>query len=302
MTNRFPTARPAATIILTRPAGRSFEVYLLKRSTASKFMADNHVFPGGVVEEEDGDVAAWSGLVNMDSEAIERRLGGGLDYREALTYGVAAIRETFEEAGVLMAQPAQPESDALAQAFRVRESVQKKKAWFRPLVVECRLNLELAGLFRWAHWVTPQEMKLHFDTRFFLSVLPTGQTCRPDNRETTSGIWVQPLEGLEANLKGEMALSPPTIVTLQQLTKFGKHAELLEAVAERPWGEPLRPRYITMGKDAMIVEPWDPDFELPRININPEKLGECVLPAGADFSRIWLHEGLWRPVGLGSRS
>jgi 8-oxo-dGTP pyrophosphatase MutT (NUDIX family) len=296
MTSQFPTAAPAATVILTRPAEAGFEVYLLKRSTTSKFMAGNYVFPGGMVD--DADAEEWSALVDMNLETVARRLGGGLDAGEALAYGVAAIRETFEEAGVLLASQKGSATDGLEQARRQREAGDFKKGWFRSLMAEHNFCLALTGLFRWAHWVTPREMKRHYDTRFFVAAMPPDQTCRPDARETTAGIWVSPLEGLKANRRGEISLSPPAIVTLQAFTKFNRFEELQAVIAQRPWGEPLRPRFIVMAKDAVIVEPWDPEFQQASIDIDPDQLGDKLLPVTADFSRIWLHDGLWRPVGV----
>jgi 8-oxo-dGTP pyrophosphatase MutT (NUDIX family) len=297
MTSQFPTAAPAATVILTRPMETGFEVYLLKRSTQSKFMAGNYVFPGGMVDEADENAEQWLPLLDMDVETIARRLGGGMDHREALAYGVAAIRETFEEAGVLLARQEGPTDDGLERARRQRDADDFRKGWFHSLVAEHKLQLALTGLFRWAHWITPREMKRHFDTRFFVAAMPPNQTCRPDERETTTGIWMSPLEALKANMRGEISLSPPAIVTLQAFLKFTHFETLQAAIAKRPWGEPLRPRYIIMAKDSVIIEPWDPEFQQTTIDIDPNSLGDKLLPVTADFSRIWLHDGLWRPVG-----
>jgi 8-oxo-dGTP pyrophosphatase MutT (NUDIX family) len=296
MTSQFPTAAPAATVILTRPAEAGIEVYLLKRSATSSFMAGNYVFPGGMVD--DIDSAEWSDWVDMDRETIERRLGGGLAVRDALAYGVAGIRETFEEAGVLLAVQKDSATGGLERACRQRETDVFKEGWFRSLVTENHLCLQLTGLFRWAHWVTPREMKRHYDTRFFVAAMPPDQTCRPDARETTAGIWMNPQEALIANLKGEISLSPPAIVTLQAFSKLKDYEALQGVIANRRWGEPLRPRFITMGKDAVIVEPWDPAFQQSSIEIDPGKMEGKLLPAAADFSRIWLHKGLWRPVDV----
>jgi len=73
---------------------------------------------------------------------------------------------------------------------------------------------------------------------------------------------------------------------------------LQAAIEKRSWGEPLRPRYIIMAKESVIVEPWDPEFQQITIDIDPDTLGGKLLPAAADFSRIWLHDGLWRPVSV----
>jgi 8-oxo-dGTP pyrophosphatase MutT (NUDIX family) len=298
MTSQFPTAAPAATVILIRPMETGFEVYLLKRSTQSQFMAGNYVFPGGMVDEADETVEHWSDRVDMDLETVSKRLGGGMEPREALAYAVAAIRETFEEAGVLLARQEGLAADGLERARRQRDADDFKAGWFHSLVMKHHLRLELTGLFRWAHWITPREMKRHFDTRFFVATMPPHQTCRPDARETTTGIWMSPLEALKSNMRGEISLSPPTIVTLQALLKFDRFEALQAAIEIRPWGEPLRPRCIVMGKDSVIIEPWDPEFHQTTIDIDPATLGDKILPVADGFSRIWLHDGLWRSVAV----
>jgi 8-oxo-dGTP pyrophosphatase MutT (NUDIX family) len=298
MTDQLPIAAPAATIILVRPAGVEFEVYLLKRSTKSKFMAGNYVFPGGMVDDVDRDAEKWLVHVDMDLAGIEKRLGGGLDAKEALAYGVAAIRETFEEAGVLLARQKGPVGNALAKASRQREADDHKPGWFLDLVAEHNWCLEFTRLFRWAHWVTPKAMKRHFDTRFYVATMPLDQTCLPDARETTEGVWMRPLEGLEANTAGGIGLSPPTLVTLHALLKFNSFDALQEDIANRPWGAPINPWMIPLAKGPVIIEPWDPDYGQERIDINPDKLIDKMLPVGVDFSRLWLNDGLWCPVAI----
>ncbi|MDX9785597.1 MAG: hypothetical protein RBT11_02385 [Desulfobacterales bacterium] len=298
MTKSFPAATPSATIILTRPAAVGFEVYLLKRSARSRLMAGNYVFPGGMVDAIDGEAEKWLPHADMNVETISQHLGGGLDSREALAYGVAAIRETFEEAGVLLAHSNGSTSESLAQANRRREAGDFRPGWFHALISENAWCLELGRLNRWAHWVTPLEIKRRYDTRFFVADMPPDQTCLPDALETTHGIWVTPIEGLEANLSGRILLRPPTMVTLQALTKFNSHETLLREIANRPWGMPIQPRFIPLAEGGITIEPWDPEFEAEHIEIDPSRLGDKLLPVGADFSRVWQHQGVWRPVGV----
>jgi hypothetical protein len=139
-------------------------------------------------------------------------------------------------------------------------------------------------------------MKKRFDTRFFLAVIPEGQTCRPDLRETVHGVWVTPEEGLKRNLDGKIPLSPPTVVTLHQLLPFADLDTLLGEAESRPWGDPVRPRMIPLEKGAIIIEPWDPLYGRDRIEIDTGRLQSAVAPVGRPFSRIWLHRGLWRPI------
>ena len=140
-------------------------------------------------------------------------------------------------------------------------------------------------------------MKRHYDTRFFIAVMPIDQTCSPDALETTKGIWMNPHRALEENLNGCALLSPPTLVTLHQLSKFRNREALQEEIAHRPWGSPLRPRVVPLEQGAVIVEPWDPEYHEQHISIEEADLKAKLLLVGEDFSRLWLHDGLWRPVG-----
>ena len=94
----------ASTLILVRGEGDKFQIYLLKRSSQSGFMPGNYVFPGGVVDPEDIGLDFWKGHVDMDPGQVKRRFGRGLNIEDAMAHGIAAIRETFEEAGILLAR------------------------------------------------------------------------------------------------------------------------------------------------------------------------------------------------------
>ena len=245
-----------------------------------------------------GETEKWLPHADMDMESLSQHLGGGLDAREALAFGVAAIRETFEEAGVLLAHQNGLVTDGLKQANQWREAGNFQPGWFHSLISENAWCLELGRLNRWAHWVTPFEMKRRYDTRFFVATMPPEQTCIPDALETTHGIWVTPTEGLEANAAGRIVLRPPTMVTLQALSKFNSHEALLSETMNRPWGKPLQPRFIPIAQGGVTIEPWDPEFEAEYIEIDPNRLSDKLLPVGADFSRIWQHQGRWRPVSV----
>jgi 8-oxo-dGTP pyrophosphatase MutT (NUDIX family) len=168
MTKISEEARPASTVVLVRPHGTGFEVYLLKRSGQSGFFPGSYVFPGGAVASEDRDAGLWLRHSDLDLPGVERRLGGTLPATEMLAYGVAAIRETFEEGGVLLASRAQ-EIDSGMQAIGETRKVKKlSKGWFREWAVSGGWYLQLSRLARWTHWITPEAFKPRFDTRFFL--------------------------------------------------------------------------------------------------------------------------------------
>lgn len=298
MTDQISAAMPASTVILVRPAEDNFEVYLLKRSSSSGFMAGKYVFPGGIVDESDRDMQHWLEYVDVDLPAIEACLGGDLTVQEALAYAIAAVRETFEEAGALLALGERTGLNSLACAPRHRQSGDFDPGWFRSLVRKMHWQLELTRLHRWAHWITPLKMKRRYDTRFFVAAMPIEQTCSPDAVETTRGIWRQPLTALKENLSGSHPLSPPTLTTLHQLSKFRDRKGLETEIAGRFWGPPVCPRVVNLEQGTLILQPWDPEYYQKDITADQANLANRLLPAGEDFSRLWLDEELWRPIAV----
>lgn len=288
-------SRAAATVILIREESGETQVYLLKRSSGSGFFPENYVFPGGVLDPGDRDYGFWSKSIDMDIDGVSRRLGGTLAGEDALAYGVAAIRETFEEAGVFLAERNGQSRGDLESVCKIRTGERLPKTWLRERVVSEGWVLNLSCLARWSHWITPLAFPLRFDTRFFLAFLPAGQVCVPDEKETVHGIWISPEKGLAANLKGEIPLSPPTLTTLHELLPYGTSADLKKELETRRWGEPRLPRFIRLNKGGVIIEPWDPKY-VEEIEIDPRELEKAILPLGEPFSRIWLNRGIWRPI------
>lgn len=274
------------------------QVFLLERSGGSGSFPGNYVFPGGTIDPGDGNSELWKAHVDMDPKEVPRRLGGGLSEEEVFAFGVAAIRETFEEAGVLLAYRSEQTKGDLERVCEWRMSTTGlHKDWARELVVSEGWTLAFTMLARWAHWITPELMPYRFDTRFLMAFMPRGQECVPDTRETKQGIWISPEEGLAGNLKGEIPLSPPTLITLHELLQYPDIGKLKKEVQSRPWGEALLPRLIPHSQGPVILEPWDPMYH-EEIEIDPERLADCILPPGEPFSRVWLHKGIWKPVGV----
>jgi 8-oxo-dGTP pyrophosphatase MutT (NUDIX family) len=299
MTNKIKTPAdpvPAATVILTRQQAGELQVYLLRRAVTSGFMAGNYVFPGGLLDAEDRNVSLWRAHVDLDADGLAHFLGGDLDATDALVYGIAAIRETFEEAGVFLAFKDDKIPNNLDRIREKRLAGGLLKGWLLKLVASQGWILRLSALSRWSHWITPELMKRRFDTRFFVASLPAGQHCQPDTRETTHGIWISPEKGLAGNLTGKIPLSPPTLITLHQLVQYSTLNDLEKETQNRQWGEALLPRLVHLDQGMVIVEPWDPQYARSEIQINSNDLEASLLPVGKSFSRIWHHNGLWRPV------
>lgn len=289
-------AVPAATVILAREHQSALEVYLLKRNAKSGFMGGNYVFPGGILDPADGNLSVWQNHVDLAAERLCNRLGGGLSIEQIMAYGVAAIRETLEEAGVFFAARLNQGESDLKRVAGLRFRSEPTRGWFLNLIISEGWTLTLSALYRWSHWITPLLMKRRFDTRFFLAFMPPDQCCEPDSRETTDGRWISPAKALAANIDGEMPLSPPTMVVLQELLKYSTPTDLKKTAALRTWGPANMPRLIPLKKSAVLVEPWDAQYHQTKIEIDGDSLAKSLLPAGAPFSRIWYHEGLYRPI------
>ena len=288
----------AATVILTRERAGRLQIYLLKRSAKSGFMAGNYVFPGGMLDPEDRDIDLFESHSDLNLGAIATRLGGNLPAEKALAFCVAAIRETLEEAGVFLAHHEENHVKQMEQVCDLRQTANPANDWFAKFVAGSGWRLTLTALSRWSHWITPELMKRRFDTRFFLADMPADQYCQPDSRETVQGLWVSPEEGLAGNMDGTIPLSPPTLVTLHELLKYQGLKELHTESRRRSWGRTVLPRLVPLAQGAVIVEPWDPHYREKEISIDPDDLSNLILPVGKAFSRIWYDGCLWRPVKI----
>ncbi|MCP4022196.1 MAG: NUDIX domain-containing protein [Desulfobacteraceae bacterium] len=292
-----PALRPAATVILIKDHQKKIEVYLLKRNTKSGFMGGLYVFPGGVVDQEDHDPKLLADHVDIDVREVQQQLGQGSDDEDAAAFGIAAIRETLEEAGVFFAKNRETINTDFNEMNQYRLQQDQTPGWFNEKVIEKNFILKISSLAPWSHWITPMLMKKRFDTRFYIALMPEGQECEVDNKETTHGIWLPPMEALELNLAGKIPLSPPTVVTLTQLLKYGDVNSLKDYIKTAVFGAPIAPRLVLSKNGPVILEPWDPMCGTDE-DVDTDHFSDKVLPPGKDFSRIWCDKGLWKPVSI----
>jgi 8-oxo-dGTP pyrophosphatase MutT (NUDIX family) len=286
----------AATVILTRERAGSLQIYLLKRSSGSGFMPGYYVFPGGTLDNQDRDINVFKTHTDLNLNQIAARFGEDLTAESALSFGVAAIRETLEEAGVFLAVNHDRFEKKLKNVCSLRLAEHLPKDWLVKLVAGSNWHLTLTALSRWSHWITPELMERRFDTRFFMAEMPVGQYCRPDANETVQGVWISPEEALTGNMDGKIPLSPPTLVTLHELLSYRNLNELRTECSRRTWGQAILPRLVPLAKGAVIVEPWDPQYRDKEICIAHDDLPTALVPVGKPFSRIWYDGILWRPV------
>jgi 8-oxo-dGTP pyrophosphatase MutT (NUDIX family) len=246
------TPRDAATVMLLRPGpspacaaagGPGLQVYMLRRRPSMAFAPGAYVFPGGSVDAtDDDDAVAWAG---PDAGEWGRRLDAPAGLARALV--CAAVRETFEESGVLLAGPAEsgpgpvPAQDGLAGDGPVLAGA-GDDGWEADRQALLAGSLTLAGLLRsrglvlrsdllrpWARWITPVTEERRYDTRFFAAALPAGQHARDVGGEADETAWMEPGAALAAASRGEIALMPPTAVTLGELRSCGQVPAALAA-------------------------------------------------------------------------
>jgi 8-oxo-dGTP pyrophosphatase MutT (NUDIX family) len=228
-------ARPASTILLLRDsAGHDgkgeIEVFMMVRHYEIDFNSGALVFPGGSVDAGDHDIA----------RKPELYVGGeGLD-AEALGFRIAAIRETFEESGILLAKLRG--SNTLIDAKRAgeieaanRAALCDGKTTFLKLLTDNGALLTLDELVPYAHWITPEGMPKRFDTWFFLAAAPPEQAGAHDGKESTDSIWVSPREALAGGESGRFKLPFPTT---RNLIKLSKHRTVKDALDDAR-GKPI---------------------------------------------------------------
>ena len=223
--------RAAATVVLLRDGPRGPEVLMLRRHGSSDVLGGAYVFPGGKLDEADSDDAAI-GRAGAPAEALHARLGEpGLEARFAAGFFVAACRETFEEATVLLARGADA---GLAEraSRRARDGL-----GFATLLAELGLELASDALVPWTRWITPKVpamMNKRFDARFFVAALPDGQQARHDEHEATDSVWLTPRAAIERYRRREMVLAPAQIMSLAHVGRHGSVASVLDEARRRP--------------------------------------------------------------------
>jgi len=258
-TDKIIPAKPAATVMLVRDAMPGVEVFVLRRTSGAAFAAGMFVFPGGRVDDTDGGEALEPFVDGMDDGVASAALGleqGGL------AFWVAAIRESFEESGLLLARTrtggAPPPMDTERWAVHRGELSMIELCRLHDLVLD-------AGALRYvAHWVTPVgETPRRFDTRFFLAVAPVGQEGVHDDGETVDSRWVRPSDALRDVERGELMMMPPTMANLrfvEDCETAGEAIAKADAAGTPPRIQP-KIRHDVDGAFVGFAMPGDPDYD-----------------------------------------
>ncbi|MEO8448448.1 MAG: hypothetical protein ABI647_01585 [Gemmatimonadota bacterium] len=257
-----PEPRPASTVLLLRdsrtPAGE-IEVFMERRHLQSGFVGGAYVFPGGRVDPE--DAIDPSRCTDLDEPVASRRLGltiGGL------AHYVAAIRECFEEAGVLLAYDRSGSlldfGDHAVEAHfkRARDLLNAGKLTIQELADQDDLRLATDRIVYWSHWITPVGEPRRYDTRFFVTHAPDGQTAVHDGWELTHSAWVAPKDAIERALKREWMIIFPTLMTLRALAQHESAEAAVAWAAVQPMPRPVNQPKVFQGR---VVLPGDPGYD-----------------------------------------
>jgi 8-oxo-dGTP pyrophosphatase MutT (NUDIX family) len=258
--------RDAATVLILRDGVDGLEVFMLRRNLNSDFVGGAYVFPGGAVDPEDRHTDLEPVCEGRTDADASRRLGIGSG---GLAFWVAAIRESFEEAGVLLAydQDGIVDLDDAASAERWSAHRRQVDDGELTMVELCRLEglrLAVDGMHYFSHWITPEGSPRRYDTRFFLAAAPENQTPLHDDRETIANEWLRPADALARVDSGELTMMPPTVASLRAIARFDTAAAALDAAREITHVPEVLPRIIADGGGMRIVLPGDPSYDGPQ--------------------------------------
>ena len=280
--------RDAATVILIRPSkSDDWEIFLARRHQNQTFMAGAYVFPGGQLEETDKDPQLENYIKTADVFDPCRLLqDSSLPGEKARGFFIAAIRETFEEAGILLGGKTTGNSvlfhdEKVLERFNdYRHQLNASQITLAEIARKEEIFLLPDTLIPYSHWITPEFEKKRFSTRFFLAKLPLGQTPVADTMELTESIWVTPQEALGMYRRKEIILMPPTFKTIEELSAFRDIDELFFA-AKTKIIYPILPQLA----GNILKLPHDPEYSID-VYKRPVNLSEP--------SRILAENGVWK--------
>jgi len=244
--------RDSSSVILVQRAARGAQSLLVRRHTDLAF-GGSWVFPGGKLEPSDGsaETLACLGLEDVDPKIAALMVG--------------ACREAFEETGLVLARGPGGEfcEGELAESLQpLRAAVSQDPARFPAMLVQSKLRIDAAHLLYWAHWITPSIMPRRYDTRFFVSEMPPGQSVRCDSAEATDLLWLDlPANG--ALPDAALIQAPPTRFSLAELgLALAQHGSI-ERLFERETAHvvhPVMPKILRNGQETLILLPWDAEY------------------------------------------
>jgi 8-oxo-dGTP pyrophosphatase MutT (NUDIX family) len=259
MTEVVPKA--SATVTLVRDVSGGIEVLMMRRNLQSGFVPGMYVFPGGALDAEDLAFRDNALCACLDDAAASSALGLACD---GIAYWAAAIREAFEECGLLLAYDATGRmieftDAALAARFAEhRRQLNEGVLDFAALLAGEGLRLAADQLTYFSNWITPVGAPRRYDTRFFVARAPAGQEPMHDERETIDAVWMRPQEALDRHAQGKLEMRTPTVRTLEAFSAHGTVDALITALSKLRDVRAMLPR---IAKDGRRVLPGEPGYE-----------------------------------------
>jgi 8-oxo-dGTP pyrophosphatase MutT (NUDIX family) len=250
--------RRAATIVIVRNQNALLEILMLRRSANVVAAPGAHVFPGGGVDRIDAEVVRRGLVAGRDEADATRRL----DLLEgALEYYCAALRELFEETGMLLVLDTHGDSPTLSGELLAtwREQISRGSRTWPDLLDEEGLRLALGSLEYWAHWVTPQGRPRRFDTRFFIAAAPV-QNVVVDASEIVEHVWTSATNALRHFDEGEWSMLVPTVRTLKELSAFSGVDEVLRTASIKTVTR-IEPREVERAGRVVVVVPGESGYD-----------------------------------------
>lgn len=253
-------ARPASILILVRDGLDGLEVFMMQRTRAADFVPGANVFPGGAVDPIDGQPESLGHCGSVDDAMASRTLGipsGGL------AYWVGAIRECFEESGLLLATDADGqyvnlEDPALTDRYvELRRQLNAGEITLGELCQRCDIRLAVDRMMYFSHWITPMGINRRYDTRFFLAEAPAAQVPLHDGAETVASVWIRPEDALARHKQGDFTLVYATKVTLEELAGYRNVEELMSFARSERTIRAIMPRIAQGSKGKRPLGPGD---------------------------------------------
>ena len=277
--------KPSSTVMVMRPVSEQkaeggFELFMVRRHSKSRFMPDRYVFPGGRLEERDWQPASLSRLHGWEADGTESvfrdqkgrgayDLAIGLSREQEGGLYVAAFRELFEEAGVLLAVEESGHAfdmgsdDRLPSHYAARRKlIHSGELDFVTMLEQEQLQLDMGQLIYYSHWITPITEPYRFDTRFFLAATPFNQVAESDYLETTDGVWVTPQTLLARTATSDFNIAFPTLLHIERLSHYPSMEATQDAarsksvVTAMPQQFPDDENGPVFGLAADVVEGW----------------------------------------------
>lgn len=273
--------RDAGTVVVLREYDGAMQVFMMRRHHGHAFMAERWVFPGGRIEASDRAPELAEFVDDFDNDE-------GLP----LALYIAALRETFEEAGLLFARRCDQDStiafDDCGPFAKLRAAVDAGEVSMLELCRREDLRLRVEALHFFAHWITPEFESRRYDTRFFAAVAPDCQVPCHDDHELTHSAWWTPREAIEKYRNEQILLAPPTLCVLEELSNFASPDAFLADLPTRQAPPTILPHPTgTDGGEVLLLLPGDPEYP------HDDPALAAATPISAGKTRILRRDGQW---------